>query len=218
MVHLYALVDHPARVPDLVGIAGSQLAAAEADGVDAVYGDVLETAEATEEAVLAHARVVEELAAVNDAVLPARYPGRYDDEAALVAAIRGRAPQLHEALDRIRGCVEMGVRIVRQGAVEDDPSRSGGEYMRRRLAAVHDAEQVAADLDAAVATVTRDSSRSVTATGDLVLSAAYLLPRGAADSFRTAVETLARDRSDLAYVCVGPWPPYSFALVDGGPV
>jgi hypothetical protein len=216
MVHLYALVDHPARVPDLAGIAGSELAAAEADGVDAVYGDGLETAEATEEAVLAHARVVEELAAVNDAVLPARYPGRYDDAAALVDAIRGRASQLHEALDRVRGCVEMGVRVVSHGAHEDDPSRSGGEYMRRRLAAVHDAERLAADLDAAVATLTRDRSRSVTATGELVLSAAYLLPRAATDSFRTAVETLARDRPDLAYVCVGPWPPYSFALVDGG--
>jgi hypothetical protein len=216
MVHLYALVDHPARLPDVPGIGGSQLVAAPADvGIDAVYGEALASDEATDEAVLAHARVVEELAAVNDAVLPARYPGRYADEAALVDAVRGRASQLRAALDRVRGCVEMGVRIVRTGAGGDDASGSGRDYMRRRLADVNDAERLAADLDAAVEAVVRDGARAVTASGDLVLSAAYLLPRDAADSFRSAVETRARDRPDLAYVCVGPWPPYSFALVDG---
>ena len=209
MVHVYALVDHPARLP------GSPLTAVEADGIDAVYSEEVEpAAEMTNDAVLAHASVVEELAAVNDAVLPVRYPGRYADEAAVVAATRERSSDFREALDRVRGCVEMGVRVVREDAGGDDASQSGREYMHRRLAAVREAELVAADLDAAVANVTRGGSRSVTASGDLVVSVAYLVPREAADSFRAAVETLGGDRRDVAYVCVGPWPPYSFALVD----
>jgi hypothetical protein len=208
MLHVYALVDHPARLP------GSPLAAVEVDGIDAVYGDEAEPAEVTNDAVLAHARVVEELAAVNEAVLPVRYPGRYADEAAVVAATRERMPDFGEALDRVRGCVEMGVRVVREEAQGDDASESGREYMHRRLAAVREAERIAADLDAAVATIARDGLRSVMASGNLVVSVAYLVPRDAADAFRAAVETLARDRRDVAYVCVGPWPPYSFALVD----
>jgi Gas vesicle synthesis protein GvpL/GvpF len=216
MVHLYALVDHPARLPDLPGVAGSRLAAAQAEaGIDAVYGDGVDPADASEEAILAHARVVEELAAVNDAVLPARYPGRYDDDEALVGAITSRAAELREALDRVRGCVELGVRIVRHESGDDDPPASGRDYMRRRLADVRGAERLAADLDTAVGGLVREGTRAVTASGGLVLSAAYLLPRDAAGAFRAAVETLARDHPDLAYVCVGPWPPYSFALVDG---
>jgi hypothetical protein len=109
----------------------------------------------------------------------------------------------------------MGVRIVREGGGGADAFRSGREYMRHRLADVQDAQQIAADLDAAVRAVVRDGARAVTASADLVLSAAYLLPRETTDSFRATVEALAGDRPDLAYVCVGPWPPYSFALVDG---
>src|ERR671935_1333283 len=112
MVHLYALVDHPARVPELAGIGRSALAAAAADEIDAILSEhAVLPPDPTEEAILAHAHVVEEVAALNDAVLPARFPGRYETEAALVDAVRGRAPQLRAALERVRGCVEMAVRL-----------------------------------------------------------------------------------------------------------
>jgi hypothetical protein len=209
MVHLYALVDHPANVPD-------ELAAAEAAGIDAVYREEPE-APTTEEAILAHARVVEELASANEAVLPARFPGRYADDAALVAAVRERAPQFRQALDRVRGRVELGVRVVRTRSGDERSAASGGDYMRRRLAEVREAEQLAAELAAAAAALAGESSHAVTADGEIVLTGAYLLPRTAADSFRASVEQLAAAHEELAYVCVGPWPPYSFALVDGSP-
>lgn len=210
MVHLYALVDRPARLPD-----GASLRTVDVGGIDAVYGDATEAAEPTDEAVLAHADVVERLAALNDAVLPARYPGRYDDEAALAAAVRERAPQLDEALGRVRGCVELGVRVLREEA-GGKAATSGADYMRRRLAEVNEAEALAAEVDTAVAACTREATKAVTATADLVLSAAYLVSRTEVDAFRAAVDRVAEAHRDLAFVCVGPWPPYSFALVDGG--
>jgi hypothetical protein len=216
MVHLYALADHPARLPTLADATESPLAAAEVGGIDAVFGELeAAPADATEEAILAHAHVVEELAALNEALLPARLGAPYDSEDALLEAIRGRTPQLRDALEHVRGCVELGVRVVRPEVVADHASGSGSDYMRRRLAAVQDAERLAAELDDAVRDVTRDSAHGVTATSELVLSAAYLVPRAQVDRFRGAVEALADRHSDLTVVCMGPWPPYSFALVDG---
>ena len=216
MLHLYALADHPARLPALGGIGKSPLASAEVGGIDAIFSELaLAPTEATEETILAHAQVVEELAALNEAVLPARLARPYESEAALVDAIRGRTPQLRDALEHVRGCVEMGVRVVQQRNGSDSASDSGSDYMRGRLEAIQGAKRVAHELDAAVRSVTRDSAHGVTATSELVLSAAYLLPRAEVEPFRAAVETLAGQHPDLAYVCLGPWPPYSFALVDG---
>jgi hypothetical protein len=218
MVHLYALVDHPARLPPLAGIGGETVSAAEAAGIDAIFSEHDDpAADATDAAVLAHARLVEAVAALNAAVLPARFPGRYESEAALRDNIRDRASDLCDALDRVRGCVEVGVRVVPSAGIVDERARSGGDYMRGRLAAIREAEGIARELDAAVAPIVREGTRSVAATSQLVLSAAYLVASSEAADFRPAVETVARRHPDLAYVCFGPWPPYSFALVDGPP-
>jgi len=217
MVHLYALTDHPARLPALDGIAQAPLASVDVDGIDAIFSEVAAGRdEASEETILAHARVVEELAAHNDAVLPARLARPYESQAALVAAVRGRSTQLHGALEHVRGCVELGVRIVRERSDPAEAPASGGDYLRGRLAAVQRADRLADELDDAVAPIARDRSRGVTATSELVLSAAYLIPGGDVERFREAVETVAGAHPELAYVCMGPWPPWSFALVDGG--
>jgi Gas vesicle synthesis protein GvpL/GvpF len=217
MVHLYALADHPARLPALGGIAQAALAAADAGGIDAIFSEVeAGQSKASEETILAHARVVEELAVINDAVLPARLARPYESEAALVDAIRGRSPKLLAALEHVRDCVELGVRVVREQSDAAAPQLTGGDYLRGRLAAVQSADRVADELDAALDGISRDRSRGVTATAELVLSSAYLLPRADVDAFRAAVQTVADGHPELAFVCVGPWPPYSFALVDGG--
>jgi hypothetical protein len=218
MVHLYALVDHPARLPELAGVGGAPILSAGTEGVDAVFSERDESTEthAVDEAVLAHARQVEAVAAINAAVLPARFPGRYETEVALLDAIRGRAAALRDALALVRGCVEVGVRVVPQTHDAGGPAGSGSDYMRRRLAAVRRAEDVGTELDAAVTAIVRDGARSVTASSGVVLSAAYLVPVDKADSLKGAVEAVAARHADLDFVCVGPWPPYSFALVDGG--
>ena len=133
----------------------------------------------------------------------------------LVAAIGERATRLRAALEHVRGCVEMGVRVVREQGEAARAEVSGGDYLRGRLAAVRGADRIADELDAAVAGIARDRSRGVTATAELVLTSAYLLPHAEAESFRQAVATVAERHPELAFLCVGPWPPYSFVLVEG---
>src|SRR5436190_15749770 len=190
MVHLYALADHPAQLPAVAGIGASPLVSSAVGPVAAVFGEVGgESTEPTEAAILANAHVVDELAKANDAVLPARFARPYEDEAVLLTSIRERAAQLRDSLDRVRGCVEMGVRVVRNenGGAIATPSGSGSDYMRSRLDGIRLADRVADQLDAAVSGLTNDAVRGVTGTRELVLTAAYLLPRDEAQRFRTAV-------------------------------
>ena len=216
MLHLYALADHPVRLPPVQGIGGSALVAVEVEGIDAVLSSSPTTAhEATQEEILAHAAVVEKLASVNEAVLPARLSRPYENEIALSEAIRNRGPELRKALDRVRGCTEMGVRVIRESGSEHPDAVSGGEYMRGRLQEIRAAERVAEEIHDAVHAISRAETQQVLASPQLVLSAAYLLPRSEVDSLRTAVEKVGRTRPELTFICTGPWPPYSFALVDG---
>ena len=215
-LHLYALAEHPARLPQCTGIEGSALAAIEIGSIDAVVSELLQASpDVTEETILAHADVVSALAQLNNAVLPARLARPYENEAALVESVRARATDLVDALERVQGCVEMGVRVVRQRD-EKTRSSSGSDYMRGRLEAVQEAERLGEEIEAAVGRLVRDRIGGATATRELVLRIAYLVRRDEAEAFREAVETLATARPELAYVCVGPLAPYSFALVDAG--
>ena len=213
MVHLYALAAHPVRLPD-----DSELRSVQVDGIDAVWTrGALVTGEATEHEIVAHAGVVEQIAELNDAVLPARLGTPYEDERAVRAAVRGRVTQLREALERVRGCVEMGVRVLKEETGTGETVASGGEYMRARLEQIREAERLAGEIQVAVGATAREAKQQVLATPQLLLTAAYLVPRDDVQVFRNAVEAMQRRRGDVTIVCTGPWPPYSFALVEGGP-
>src|SRR2546429_2548789 len=102
MVHMYALVRHPAAMPGVRGIDDAPLrTSAAADGIDAVVSDTRPgPGGPTEAAILAHAHVVEAVAAANDSVLAARFFGGVarDDEVRQPPGGR-RDPNL-QALDR----------------------------------------------------------------------------------------------------------------------
>src|SRR5438093_11477495 len=115
MFHLYAFAGHPAQLPTVSGIGGSKLEVLPvAPALDAVVGEV-EDAPPTEEAILAHAQVIQELADATDAVLPARFEGPLRDEEELAALVREHEPELRAARDRVRGCAAMGVRALDGG-------------------------------------------------------------------------------------------------------
>ena len=50
--------------------------------------------------------------------------------------------------------------------------------------------------------------------GTMVHNAAYLVPRLRSDEFATAVGRAATDNLDVHVDARGPWPPYSFAMLD----
>jgi len=215
---MYAVTDEHADVPAMTGIDGGRLHRLAADGLAAIVSETAARADASEAAVLAHAAVVDALAETAEAVLPARFGGGFDGAAAVVAAVAERREQLGQALERVRGCVELGVRVlasdtnVAPAPPPDAPS--GRTYMLARLDRVRAAERVATELDRSLVALAHASTSNVVATEPLVVTAAYLVPRGDVDTFRARVDGFHRDRPELTLICTGPWPPYSFATVE----
>lgn len=217
MLYLYAFSEPPTTIPPVAGIGASPLAVERVDRVDAVISVLPGAApvEVSEDAIRAHARVVDEVARQNAAVLPVRFGRGYGDVEALREAVTERATELSDGLARVRDCVEVGLRVL---AAPDEgaagvPS-SGREYLRARLDERLRGERLAHELHAPLETMARASTCSVLATPRLLLSASYLVPRDGLDAFRNAVAEVQRAHPDLSMACTGPWPPYSFATAE----
>src|SRR5215212_4177038 len=205
MLYLYALSEPPTTAPDVPGLDDTKLDVERAGEIDAVVSVLDRTrVEPSEKAILDHARVVDRLAESNDAVLPARFGRGFADAAALRAAVAERAADLERALDLVRGC----------GA--GTPAGSGRDYMRARLGEQRRTQRLAGELHEPLAAIARTATKSVGTGSELVLSAAYLVPREAIDDFNAQVARLGGDHPDVTLACTGPWPPYSFATVEPG--
>jgi hypothetical protein len=135
-------------------------------------------------------------------LLPVRFGTVVADEHAAAEAIRPRAASLAEALERVRGAVELSVRAVAPEP-EQAAAPTGREYLRDRLAR----ERLARELHAPLAAAARDSTIYE---GPEALRAAYLVDRGGVDAFVARFRELQQEHSGVAMVCTGPWPPYSF--------
>jgi hypothetical protein len=215
MLHVYALVRHPASVPDVLGIDDGPLRVVVAGHeVDAVVSDTRAGIVPSEAAILAHARVVEAVAAANESVLPARFAGDLSAEADVGRILVERRERILAALDRVDGCVELGLRVLPAEGDVRAKAPSGGEYMRTRLGEVARARHVADTLQRSLAAVARESTSNVLARRDVLLTAAYLVPRGDLERFHAAVKDVERQLSGVTVVSTGPWPPYSFALLE----
>ena len=214
MLYVYAFVSAPASAPEISGIDGAELRSLALDGLEAIISEHDGTVDVSDEAVLAHARGVDAVAAANDAVLPARFGSLHADEAALAEAVASR-PGLRDSLAHVRGCVELGLRVFGEAAAPA-PAPSGADYMRSRLEQRRELERLSNELHEPLARLSRDSEVNVGATPRLLLTGAYLVERDQVDAFRAELATLQARHPDLGAVCTGPWPPYSFAIADGG--
>ena len=212
MIYLYAIAEELDGLPDVRGVDGAPLARRSVDGLDLVVSEHGGAElDASEEAVLAHARVVEALVERSAALLPARFGRGFRDEAALREAIEGRTGELRDALAQVRGCVEVGVRVLAPEAEPPAAAESGRAYMEARLARNDEAERLARELHEPLAALAHAATRTVGATPRLLLSGAYLVEPDQLEAFRRRVSEIEAARAELTFVTTGPWPPYSFA-------
>jgi hypothetical protein len=181
--------------------------------VAAVVAEVEGALESTDENVLAHARVVDALAAATDAVLPVRFGRGFRDRDDLEAAVTRLEGELEDRLDEVGGCVEIGLHVAAP-AQHAEPAGSGRDYMQHRLRDLARADALAADIHAPLAERARAATRGRSAGTTALLRAAYLVPAAEVDAFRTAVDEAQRRHSELSFACTGPWPPYSFAVIE----
>jgi hypothetical protein len=173
-------------------------------------------------AAVAHDRVIGRWLGA-DAVVPLRPFTLFGDDARALAWARRRRRALDRLLDRVDGCVEVGVRVaIATGARTARPAArasSGTDFLQRkrgaRDAARVELERASAGADRvfdALAAHARVALEQPLAAGGLLLDAAYLVPVRQLPRFRSRVAALERaGRGDGVRIAVtGPWPPYNF--------
>ena len=214
MIYLYAIAEELDGLPEVRGVDGAPLARRSVEGLDLVVSEHGSAElDASQEAVLAHARVVEGLVERSAALLPARFGRGFRDEEALREAIAGRVGSLREALAQVSGCVEIGVRVVAPEPAPP-PAESGRAYMEARLARNDEAERLAAAALAAQANPPQPPEVSGR-TDEMVLNGAYLVAaadRALADAVAELEATYGP--RGVSYELTGPWPPYNFVPRD----
>jgi hypothetical protein len=182
-----------------------------------------------ERAVREHAEIVERLSSRRDLV-PMRFGSIFTDEPSLVRMLAESQHKLAALLERVKGRVELGVRmqvkredIIRRLTPALETPASGSDYLRMRQAQLRLGEQAdaaAAQLSRAVhAELAAISAEAVTlpltaARAPQVLNAAYLVARDDVPLFLDCARRLARDRRECSLEVTGPWAPYSFCSVD----
>jgi Gas vesicle synthesis protein GvpL/GvpF len=206
---LYAITARDHALPAAaVGFGGRPLRRVSTGEVAAVVGDVDATPAPTHETLLGYERTLEGLMA-EGTMLPARFGTVLADDAAVEELVAGRHDAFADALRRVAGAVEMGVRA---GWTDADADRrpSGAEYLRGRLAQRQRAQRVAAKLDTALGELAQDRACRIRALSQAQVTAAYLVARPQVGEFRAACAGLAASVSEATVTCTGPWPPYSF--------
>jgi Gas vesicle synthesis protein GvpL/GvpF len=207
VIWVYAVCDRPDLPPPGVpGLADAPLERIAAGPLVAVFS---RHGQAPDEpgldSLLAHERVVESLMS-DRAVLPMRFGMRLRSADDVREALAGRGDLLLEALDRVRGRVELAVRATQPAASVRAPGASGSEYVRARLAGAHTLAALHEPL-AAVAVAARCWPER--APGE-PRRGSYLVDEPTVGVFRRTVERLQREHPEAALLCTGPWPAYSF--------
>ncbi|MCW5817256.1 MAG: GvpL/GvpF family gas vesicle protein [Labilithrix sp.] len=229
-LYLYAIVgEEPARLPRGTEVvrAGRAWVVVARRAAPAV----------TLENAVAHDRVVQQLARACDAVLPLRFGGTIASEAALRKKLAPLAGPIREALARVRGAVQMTMRVSGQEAAHVDDRPEEGPQKRVRSApsasregrvgggapdddqgpgARYLARKVAAERVPEIAPITQATRERVRAarierkrTERSFATVYHLVDKGELRAWRRIVR--ATSIEGVTVTVSGPWPPYAFA-------
>lgn len=226
MITVYCLrrPGDPPPPEGLAGIAGAPVQRVEEEAVGAWVSAVGPGSPSPDvDAVRAHDAVVR--AALRSATpVPARFGTVYADEAALRAGLRERAAELGEALARVHGRVEMGLRVEWEAPVlpakkaERGASvTSGRAYLDRRRAEIEAQEALREraagllqEVEAIVAPEGYPTVRTLLPTQGVAGSVAHLVHRHAVGVYRGRVDEARAAMPQVRLEVTGPWAPYSF--------
>lgn len=218
----------------LTGVGESKVRTATCSGLTALVSDVnmaeygeaalrenLENLDWLDEVAREHHYVID--AAVRlFPLLPVRLATVYSGDDALRSALAGHNAQLLDALHRVGGRVEWGVKAYAaaepEGTREHRPRPGADKAEPGQAAAVSGAQAVHADLTAKATDTRLHPPQSVQLSGirqPMLLNAAYLLEASDGVTFTAAVAGAASAHTELRIELTGPWPPYSFVGDDG---
>lgn len=140
---------------------------------------------------------------------------------------------LEQILDRVEGRMEWSVKVFAPEervptAVAAGGHLGGAEYLRTKRAAT-EARAAAEEVAARVGDEVHDALSSVSVAsrrlhpqdprltgrpGTMLLNGAYLIDTDIGEAFEARVAALAESNPSVEISCAGPWPPYSFAMLE----
>jgi hypothetical protein len=221
VIYLYGITEM--TDDELHGISGID----EANVVEIRTGDLVaivsahpdEPVATDAESLWAHEEVVEALMS-SRSVVPARFGTIFSTESSLVNAVRSASQELHDNLERVRGCVEYGLRVMEPFEVNEAtvdaprPSPNGKAYMQSLLARNRVKEDRSARAKELLDQLTfdkdvRDRKVVIAPSPRTLLSISYLVGRVEESSFVDHMNSAKRD-SPMPMLLTGPWPAYSF--------
>jgi hypothetical protein len=214
VIYLYAITESGGEAPDCPGLGDAPLGLLHAGEVAGLYSRHEAGDFAPEpDALWRHDQVVE-AAMSRGAVLPARFGTTFTDTSALATALERGQAALRRQLERVRGCVELAVRVSLPPLAPHAPA-DGRNYLHVKLARQHERQAVAERTLVPLAAHAVRSHRPTNPAETSTLTASYLVRAGEVDRFAERVRILARRHSELSLSCTGPWPPYSFVGEEG---
>jgi hypothetical protein len=151
--------------------------------------------------------------------------------------VRRRLDEWHDALeqvlDRVEGRMEWSVKVVTPPREAPAPATAGAKvggaaYLQRKKAesqarqtdesaALEIAESIHETLSRCSVASRRlppQDPRLTGQQGTMLLNGAYLVEEDEGPAFQAAVDERKAALPDLAIECRGPWPPYSFAMLE----
>lgn len=206
------------------GLDGIHVRVVHAGPVDVLASDVAQGAPTpTIERIRAHDEVVR-WALEQETPLPARFGQTFDSDAAVIEAVRVREHAFTAALERVRGLVEMTVRVKLSVDAGSDrrvirtEGLSGRDYLawvrerqRRMRAWQEEADFLRRRVADHVRAMVHAEASSVSTRPMRLLAISHLVERDSVRRYREELSTLAESDRTLQLRISGPWAPYSFA-------
>ncbi len=226
-IYLYCLLRATEPPPDLIGVDGLPVRAADIGGLKAWVSDTAApTMVATTERARRHDHVVR-TALERETPLPARFGQIVADEMTLAESASSRRAAFESALERVAGAVEMTIRVLipsgggpegEAQAPESDKRGTTGRGYLERVAALQRQERnllaeggiVRGRVSSAVQGLVRAESYTSAAAGSRMATLSHLVLRENIEAYRSSLLMLRREYPALAIMVSGPWAPYSF--------
>jgi len=238
-LYTYCLSDEvtPGLIEGATGVMGSETRLIEYQSLKAVVSDFSgERVPVTRENILAHESVIQRVLA-GTTPLPFRF-GVVTSEARLGSYLSTHEGALLAQLSRVRGAVEMSVKIIWDAEIVKGAAtglgsgeRISGEQIsgepemigpgaaflaakRREVAGDEalkkQAEEIARWLEERLKESVRESSVRVCPTRGMAIAAAHLVARERLEDYRSRVAQARNERAGLRFLTSGAWAPYSF--------
>jgi hypothetical protein len=218
VLYLYAVTES-IDPPGARGVGGTPVRTVAAGGLAAVISDHPGKRPSAElDDLWAHEEVVE-AAMRQGPVLPMRAGSLLESEDEVSDLLSSRGDEFRTALSRVRGGVELGVRLVIADPPPDEPREvepegPGTTYLLGRLSQKRQAEGLFERVHSTLRPLASESTEPARAPGSVKV--AYLVDETRMPAFRDAVRDLDDELDGAGVLCTGPWPPYSFIGEEAG--